>query len=254
MAAPPLYLHDIHGVRAANPAPSAVLGDLDLSQGINARGLIAPEILDNARMRTTTLPDMGGSGGDVFAAKAAKSVELRERAIEAAHYSATYAPDLAECLRFLLNSSRRHTEQLDGLTATISNMRICARNQRLCHHKGAQPQPLKKTISGHGWELAQMAAQKLDPAVLQGTLLHGPPAMIGATPQSFNPNVEGYNNRDILRMVIFYNENFEIVPDDELQDRIEYTMRMTMTASLDETTLYYYETRLRLYPRRRVDM
>ncbi|KAF8867709.1 hypothetical protein BD779DRAFT_1637065 [Infundibulicybe gibba] len=75
-------------------------------------------------------------------------------------------------------------------------------------------------MPGHGWELAQVAAQKLDPAILHGILPHGPPAMIGATPQSFNPNVEGYNNRDILRMVIFYNENFEIVPDDELQDRI----------------------------------
>ncbi|KAF8867708.1 hypothetical protein BD779DRAFT_1483043 [Infundibulicybe gibba] len=65
-------------------------------------------------------------------------------------------------------------------------------------------------ISGPGLQLAQVAAEQLDPAVLQGILPPGPPAMIGLTPDHFNPNIDVYNDRDILRMITFYNEDFEI--------------------------------------------
>jgi hypothetical protein len=44
---------------------------------------------------------------------------------------------------------------------------------------------------------------------------------IGSTPPDFDPRVEGYSHLDILRMVAFYNESFNILPQDNLPDRID---------------------------------
>ncbi|KAF8878204.1 hypothetical protein BD779DRAFT_1649980 [Infundibulicybe gibba] len=227
MAAPPTYIYNIPSVRAMNPGIPAVLGDLDLSRGIASGDPILPVHLEHAESVATALKGMKGSGGAMFTDEVAKSAQLRVKAIEAAQYSAAYAPDLAGCIQFLMENSRRHTDQLNGLANQVNslavatiNMRICTRNRELRHHKGARTQPLRKTISGPGLQLAQVAAEQLDPAVLQGILPPGPPAMIGLTPDHFNPNIDVYNDRDILRMIAFYNEDFEIVPNDSLQDRI----------------------------------
>ncbi len=45
------------------------------------------------------------------------------------------------------------------------------------------------------------------------------PAEIGSTPPNFNAKIDCYQI-DILRMVVFYNENFGIAAQDNLEDRI----------------------------------
>jgi hypothetical protein len=41
-----------------------------------------------------------------------------------------------------------------------------------------------------------------------------PPAEIGSKPPDFDPYVEGYATHTILEMIVFYNETFGIVPQD----------------------------------------
>jgi hypothetical protein len=52
-----------------------------------------------------------------------------------------------------------------------------------------------------------------------------PPAanigQIGETPPDFQPRLDGYSHFDILRMVVFYNETFDIVAQDNLPNRID---------------------------------
>lgn len=46
-------------------------------------------------------------------------------------------------------------------------------------------------------------------------------AAIGQTPPNFQPKLDSYNHIDVLRMVVFYNETFGIIPQDGLGDRID---------------------------------
>ena len=48
----------------------------------------------------------------------------------------------------------------------------------------------------------------------------GEPAEIGSTPPNFDAAIDRYQQIDILRMVVFYNENFGITAQDHLEDRI----------------------------------
>lgn len=50
--------------------------------------------------------------------------------------------------------------------------------------------------------------------------VNGNVAEVGDTPLNFNPRVEGYRHIDILRMMVFYNQTFEIVAQDDLPERI----------------------------------
>jgi hypothetical protein len=47
------------------------------------------------------------------------------------------------------------------------------------------------------------------------------PAAIGTTPPNFNPNLPNYHHIDILNLIIFYNDDFGIVPGDSLGTRID---------------------------------
>jgi hypothetical protein len=44
---------------------------------------------------------------------------------------------------------------------------------------------------------------------------------IETTPPNFNPNLSTYQHIDILNLIIFYNEDFGIVPNDSLGARIQ---------------------------------
>jgi hypothetical protein len=46
-----------------------------------------------------------------------------------------------------------------------------------------------------------------------------PNAAVGDVPDQWDPNIEGYELVDILRLVIFYNEAMEIDPGDIDADR-----------------------------------
>jgi hypothetical protein len=49
---------------------------------------------------------------------------------------------------------------------------------------------------------------------------NGPAAAIGDTPPQFNPRVEAYRHMDILKMIVFYNQNFDIQAQDDLPERV----------------------------------
>lgn len=46
------------------------------------------------------------------------------------------------------------------------------------------------------------------------------PAAIGSSPPNFDPYVQVYTDVAILEMMVFYNENFGIVPADGRGDRV----------------------------------
>ncbi len=50
--------------------------------------------------------------------------------------------------------------------------------------------------------------------------VNAPSAEIGSTPPDFYPYVEVYNNVTILKMMVFYNENFGIIPGDDYKIRV----------------------------------
>jgi hypothetical protein len=49
---------------------------------------------------------------------------------------------------------------------------------------------------------------------------NGIAAVIGTAPPNFNPRLETYEHIDILRMIVFYNESFNIIAQDDLPERI----------------------------------
>ncbi|KAM6492185.1 hypothetical protein JOM56_011909 [Amanita muscaria] len=106
---------------------------------------------------------------------------------------------------------------LDTFAATCDNNRIVSRN---AHRRSPQPYiPLKKTNPGHGLALAQVVAHNV--AVRNG--LHAPaqPLALGSTPPHFNPNLPTYNHDTVYQLIIFYNDDFGILPGDTLSSRVE---------------------------------
>ena len=49
----------------------------------------------------------------------------------------------------------------------------------------------------------------------------GVAALVGSVPPNFNPNIEAYKHLDICKLVVFYNETFGILPQDDLPARIK---------------------------------
>ncbi|KIL59936.1 hypothetical protein M378DRAFT_199975 [Amanita muscaria Koide BX008] len=140
-----------------------------------------------------------------------QSAELRVRAVEAAHATALFAPVN------LLNMFQNVSDRLDTIATTCDNNRIVSRN---AHRRSPQPYiPLKKTNPGHGLALAQVVAHNI--AVRNG--LHAPaqPLALGSTPPHFNPNLPTYNHDTIYQLIIFYNDDFGILPGDTLSSRVE---------------------------------
>jgi hypothetical protein len=123
--------------------------------------------------------------------------------------------------------------------AQTANIRIVSRNTRL--QAPLQLLPLQKTVSlaqllppgcihiydqvgGYGRNLAVALYNVLDAPgrqVFHGQFpANGEAAEVGDAPPNFNPRIEGYRHMDILRMIVFYNENFEIAAQDDLPERI----------------------------------
>ena len=78
-------------------------------------------------------------------------------------------------------------------------------------------------VPGYGRELALPFINVLDEADQEAFHAEFPPngnaSLIGSTPLDFEPNHFGYTHMDILRLMVFYNETFGIVPQDDLSDR-----------------------------------
>jgi hypothetical protein len=69
------------------------------------------------------------------------------------------------------------------------------------------------TKVGHGLELAQAAAQQLSPADQEALASPAQVPHVGSIPPDFG-SITGYENPDILSMIIFYNDDFGNLPDD----------------------------------------
>ena len=130
-----------------------------------------------------------------------------------------------------------------GLAQTF-NARVISKNK---HLRGPlQLEPLQKVVGraikhllwilmvatcqveGYGRDTALLFIHPLNAAnqaAFNNEFPENPPedqiSAIGSTPPHFDPRVEGYSHLDVLRMVAFYNESFNIVPQDNLPDRID---------------------------------
>ncbi len=49
----------------------------------------------------------------------------------------------------------------------------------------------------------------------------GVASLIGSTPPNFSPDTEGYHHLDICKLMVFYNDTFGIVLQDNLITRIQ---------------------------------
>jgi len=79
--------------------------------------------------------------------------------------------------------------------------------------------PLQKSIAGDGLALAQAVAHNVATRNALVPLAQIP--LLGDIPPNFNHNLPSYNHNDILRLIIFYNDDFGMVQGDTLPSRID---------------------------------
>ena len=66
-----------------------------------------------------------------------------------------------------------------------------------------------------------MAAAELPPNIQQALLLLAAAQAIGLLPPNFNNNLSTYDDMQIFELIIFYNNEFGILPNDTLLARVE---------------------------------
>jgi hypothetical protein len=99
--------------------------------------------------------------------------------------------------------------------ATSENGKFCSNTFGFYYHV------ISFQIPGYGHEAALLIADATTQSIFNNLFPAGrEPAEIGSTPPNFNAKVDRYQQIDILRMVVFYNENFGIAAQDNLEDRI----------------------------------
>ncbi|KAF8062557.1 hypothetical protein FPV67DRAFT_1673028 [Lyophyllum atratum] len=214
MAANQRYMHPIPSVRQVNPTLPDILGNVDLNRAIAADSRIAPEDLTHAKAVATTLKGIEESGQNPAVTRAAvQSAELRVRAVEGAHAAAQYAPlNLQETLARILQRLETISETNTLIAATTHNHRIIGRNMRTLPERC---EPLQKTIPGDGVARALAATRR------RGLAAPPQPAAIGDVPAAFNPRIADYTRDDIVNLIVFYNDDFGILPDDSEGTRRE---------------------------------
>jgi hypothetical protein len=120
--------------------------------------------------------------------------------------------------------------------AATENIRIIASNARI--QSGQQYAPLLKTVStpqknyfvllhvyiktlGHGLDLANDVGHGLGPDAEQALVAPAQVPQVGTAPPGFDPDIMNYEHQDILRMIIFYRNNFGIVLGDSKGTRVD---------------------------------
>lgn len=72
-------------------------------------------------------------------------------------------------------------------------------------------------IPGDGHALiAQLAMSAVLAHAIQD---YHPNGLVGTVPPQFNPDVDSYQHVDILRLIVFYNDDFGIQAGDQLPER-----------------------------------
>jgi len=118
------------------------------------------------------------------------------------------------------NMNERFQETLAQIARGNSmkeNIRIISRNARNLN-KGGPFALLKKTNAGHGYELA---AERRQEAHTVDNVLRVPDEIppIGSVPQGFGNYPTRFSHADIVRLIIFYNDDFGIIQQDDLAER-----------------------------------
>ena len=120
--------------------------------------------------------------------------------------------------------------QTFNLRATNRNARLQAPNELAPLQKtvGSLAMPYSHIVNaflfqivGSGRNLAlALIGNFMDAGAFANHFPGGAPVhAIGDLPPNFNPKVEGYKHIDILRLIVFYNENFGIVAADTIANR-----------------------------------
>jgi len=246
------YMHDIRSICDVHPNLPAVLGNLDLSLRIHAHTPIDRVLLTHAQSVAKALKGIKEIGNEPLVTDAVvQSAEVRAHTIEAAHASAEFSPvNLAHFLQNInnrldhleqgfnnrmdhleqgFNNRMDHLEQgfnnrlehisdrLDKISAISYNTQIVSRNaQQSVPHPYL---PLQKSIAGDGLALAQAVAHNAATRNALVPLAQIP--LLGDIPPNFNHNITSYNHNEILRLIIFYNNDFGILQGDTVPSRID---------------------------------
>ncbi|KAF8163427.1 hypothetical protein B0H34DRAFT_323004 [Crassisporium funariophilum] len=169
---------------------------------------------------------------DCVTAAVAESAALRATAVEAAYALGSYAPvDIGQALGRIVNRLDVMNNRLDAM-----NNRLDAMNNRLdvivafshntrlitSNSRGVAQQylPLHKTVPGNGLQLAITAFGNVV-ALQQVLVAPAQEPVLGTIPLNFDNNYITYNRADIVRLIIFYNQDFGIVRGDTLPECIE---------------------------------
>ena len=79
--------------------------------------------------------------------------------------------------------------------------------------------------------LAEPLVANLNAAIAQTVQDFQPHGLIGTVPPWFNSNIDSYQHIDILRLVVFYNDDFGINVGDQLFER-KHNVRIWLTEHL----------------------
>ncbi|RDB24606.1 hypothetical protein Hypma_008212 [Hypsizygus marmoreus] len=144
--------------------------------------------------------------------QAGVSTELNDAAIADAH---TVKP--------AQNSVTHPQETMADITslihATYENTKVYNRNRDRIEGVSGVLLPLRKTVKGHGYDLAFAAAHD-DAARNHLQRPVGPAPALNTLPPNFDGAFWEYQHEDILALMVFYNEDFSILPVDDLASRI----------------------------------
>ncbi|KAG1826877.1 uncharacterized protein BJ212DRAFT_1474090 [Suillus subaureus] len=101
--------------------------------------------------------------------------------------------------------------------AMITNIRLANQNNMVPRDRDEYT-PLQKTASGHGRSLA-IQASRPEHVDLITPVAAIQVAEVGTCPPLWSPVVDDYTMRNILHLIIFYNDDFGIQPADDIDDR-----------------------------------
>ncbi|KAF8076856.1 hypothetical protein FPV67DRAFT_1472901 [Lyophyllum atratum] len=232
-AVPPTYQYPIPSIHTKYPELPLVLGTIDLNHNIDPGSLISPADLRNAEEAAEALKAAEILHQAPVTPQMVHSASLRVTAIRAAHSAAEYAPanindalaEILDQLRGLRESQTRLEEsntrleesntRLEASNGTIKailhNTRIIGRNQKTLPEDCS---PLQKTVPGDGAGLAQPLGRRRrrGAAAL-------PEFEVGDVPPNFKTRIDEHTGDEILELIVFYNDDFGILPGDGIATR-----------------------------------
>ncbi|KAK0244651.1 hypothetical protein EDD85DRAFT_207048 [Armillaria nabsnona] len=209
---------------------------------------ITPKDIDSARKVAKALHGFKAAGHEGIGDHIILDAEMRQLALESAYSNALYVIPTTIGIQEKLVELERKIEametnlplQLNGDTshkvhdgmaraaadkaqATADNVHIIYLNNHLPHPY--EFLPLKKVTSGSGCHLA-LAVRPTEVSVESLSEMNKqlePPLNVGSLPRqnSFKGQIGTYSHLEILKMIIFYNDNFGITHFDLLPVRID---------------------------------